>query len=228
MFNQKVIIIYGQPGSGKGTQAELLAKKRNFIHFDTGKYIESLFNDKKNLKNPVLKREKENFEKGKLCTPSWVLDIVKVATDKIYKSGFSLVFSGSPRTLFEAVGDENNEGLIDYLIKRFKRKNIFVFFLKVSEKDSFLRNKKRLICSFCGLPFMFLFKINIKKCNFCGGELMKRVLDKPEIIKIRLKEFKERTYPLIKEFKNRKIKVFEINGKYLPYKVHQFIIKKIK
>jgi len=39
---KKVVIIFGPPGSGKGTQAELLARKFNFVHFDTGRYEENL------------------------------------------------------------------------------------------------------------------------------------------------------------------------------------------
>ncbi|KKU85302.1 MAG: hypothetical protein UY12_C0004G0001, partial [Parcubacteria group bacterium GW2011_GWA2_47_8b] len=42
---KKVVVIYGPPGSGKGTQANLLAWTKNFIHFDTGKFLEQVVND---------------------------------------------------------------------------------------------------------------------------------------------------------------------------------------
>ncbi len=227
-MKQKVIILYGPPGSGKGTQAELLVKKFNFVHFDTGRYLENLFSfpKKEDLKDPVFLKEKENFESGKLCDPSWVLRIVKRETDKIFKSGFSLVFSGSPRTLYEAFGDKKEEGLISFLIKRFKKENIYIFFLKVKAEDSIIRNSHRRICSVCGLPF--LKEAKIENCVFCGGKLKERVLDKKEVIKVRLIEFKKRTYPIIKEIKKRKMKFFEIDGKKMPYVVHQAILKKLK
>ena len=46
----KAIIIYGLPGSGKGTQANLLADKLGLIHFDTGKYLERIVHDPANKK----------------------------------------------------------------------------------------------------------------------------------------------------------------------------------
>lgn len=227
-MKQKAIILYGPPGSGKGTQAELLVKKFNFIHFDTGRYLENLFSFplKENLNDPIFQKEKENFETGKLCTPSWVLKIVKKESEKIFKSGFNLIYSGSPRTLYEAFGDKKEEGLIHFLIKRFKKENIFIFFLKVKEKDSIIRNSHRRICSVCGLPF--LKEARIKRCAFCGGELKERVLDKKEVIKVRLVEFKNRTYPIIKKIKEMKLNFFEIDGQKMPYLVHQAILKKLQ
>jgi len=40
----KVIILFGPPGSGKGTQAELLAEKFNLYYFETSKILEETFN----------------------------------------------------------------------------------------------------------------------------------------------------------------------------------------
>ena len=53
---KKTIIIYGPPGSGKGTQAELLARKFPLIHFDTGRYIESIIRAPGATKDPVIQR----------------------------------------------------------------------------------------------------------------------------------------------------------------------------
>ena len=61
---KRAVIIYGPPGSGKGTQAELLAKKFGFIHFDTGRYFEALLHSPETQKNPVLRRERKNFDNG--------------------------------------------------------------------------------------------------------------------------------------------------------------------
>ena len=59
----KAIIIYGLPGSGKGTQANLLADKLGLIHFDTGKYLERIVHDPANKKNKIIRRERKNFDR---------------------------------------------------------------------------------------------------------------------------------------------------------------------
>ena len=147
---KKVIIIYGPPGAGKGTQANLLAAKLGFLHFDTGKYLERFVHDPENQKNPIIKKERVLFDAGKLCTPGWVLKIVRQKTIELSRSNFGLVFSGSPRTVFEAFGDSKNQGLIEAFEKYYGKKNIIPIVLQVSPKTSVLRNSSRLVCFVCG------------------------------------------------------------------------------
>src|SRR3990172_6787858 len=120
----KAIAIYGPPGSGKGTQANLLAWNKNYIHFDTGKLVEVITHDPDLQGDPDVRREKENFDTGKLLTPSWTLKIVAKKTKEIRGSGFNIVFSGSPRTMFEAFGDDKNEGLVAVLEKLYGKENV--------------------------------------------------------------------------------------------------------
>ena len=224
-LNKIGIILYGPPGSGKGTQAKLIAEKLGLIHFDTGKYIEQIVHDPNLQKNKTVQRERKSFDSGALCTPSWVLKIVREETKQISKAGLSLVFSGSPRTIFETLGDGKNKGLLKVLEENYGRKNIYVFFIDISEKKSILRNSNRLMCSVCGTPLIATFKqvAKLKICPFCGGKLYRRTLDKPEIIKIRIKEYLDRTLPIVRVLKKRKYRIIRINGTPLPYKIHQKI-----
>lgn len=222
----KAIIIYGPPGSGKGTQAELLTRKYNVIHFDTGRYIESLINSPKAKKNKILAREKKLFDGGMLCTPSWVLKITREEAERIATAKFNIVFSGSPRTSFEAFGDEKNEGLIYALERIYGKKNITVIKIDIPEKDSIKRNSARFICDVCGLPR--LSSVGGNHCALCAGILRKRTLDDPKVIPIRLKQYRERTYPIIKKVKLRGIIIKSIDGTPLPYKVHKKIVQALK
>lgn len=229
----KAIIIYGPPGSGKGTQAKLLADKFGLVNFDTGKYIEQVVHDSKNKKNKAIQKQRELFDSGILCDPSWVLKIVNGKTRQLAESGFGVVFSGSPRTLYETFGDlpagqagKSQSGLIGVLEKYYGKKNVFIFNIDISDKNSIKRNGNRLMCSVCGTQLLSISKFrNIKMslCPFCGGKLYRRTLDKPEIIKIRLKEYRERTLPIQKELKKRGYRVIKINGEPLPYQIHQKI-----
>lgn len=221
---QKAVIIYGPPGAGKGTQADLLVRKFGFIHFDTGRYLEGLFRDAVAVRSSgILQRERKIFNEGDLCTPSWVLKIVSDATKKIARSGFNIVYSGSPRTLFEAFGDKKSSGLMSTLEELYEKKNIAIIKLEVRPEYSLKRNSERYVCSVCGLPR--LAGVKTTKCVFCAGPLRRRTLDDPKIIKERLVEYAERTYPVLSEMKKQGFRVRKINGEPLPYKVSENIVK---
>lgn len=214
-MKKQVVIIYGPPGSGKGTQANLLAEKLDLVHFDTGKFIESVVHDPERQKEKIIKRERSNFDSGKLCTPSWVLRVVSRKLKEIRKCGLGVVFSGSPRTVFEA------EGLFPLLKKLYGKDNIFTFVLKVQPKISFSRNSKRFLCSVCGRPLLFEYypSKNPKNCPVCGGILYKRSIDNVRTISRRLVEYKNRTEPIFKLVRKWGFKIKEIDGQLAPYKV---------
>ncbi len=222
----KAIIIYGPPGSGKGTQAELLTRKYSAVHFDTGRYIENLVHSPEARKNKILSRERKLFDAGILCTPSWVLKITRDEAERIAKAKFHVVFSGSPRTMFEAFGDKKNEGLVHALGRVYGKRNIIVVKLDIPEKESAKRNGARFICSVCGLPR--LSSVSGNHCALCAGILRKRVLDDPKVIPVRLREYRERTYPIIANMKKMGVSIKTIDGTPLPYKVHEKIVRAIK
>ncbi|MGC9603377.1 MAG: nucleoside monophosphate kinase [Minisyncoccia bacterium] len=224
-MQKQAVIIYGPPGSGKGTQAELLARKYNFIHFDTGRYIESLVRAPGWQKSAILRRERHLFDTGKLCTPSWVSKISKRFTGQIAELGYSIVYSGFPRTQSETFG-KGKDDFMRFLEKLYGKKNITTIRLLVSEKASLARNSHRLVCSVCGLPL--LGNAKIKTCTFCAGKMRTRSLDRPEVIKIRLKEYQNRTIPILQGMRKRGFRVAEINGEPLPYKVFESVKKTLK
>lgn len=230
------IIIYGPPGAGKGTQAQLLAEKFDLIHFDSGKYLRELLYDSKNKNNKIIQKERKLNEAGKLNTPLWVL---KIISDKVKKIAGLLhngvVLSGSPRTMFETFGDQKKQGLIETLEKIYGKKNIYIFKINVSENQTIERNTHRLVCSVCGMPILDMSIIlpkcknaDISQCPFCGGKFKHRFDDNKKVIITRLKEYRERTAPIIEEFKKRKYKVIEIDGSSMPYKIHEKIRRFIK
>lgn len=221
---KKVIILYGPPGSGKGTQANLLAGKFDVIHFDTGRVLESVVNDPVNQKNPITRREKKLFDSGKLMTPSWVLSVVKKEAKRIYGADYGIVFSGSPRTMFEA------KGLLPLLLKLYGKKNIFVFVLEASAEMSIKRNSSRLICKVCGYGLLSSYypSKSPTQCPVCGGPFYRRTLDNPETIKVRLKEYAERTEPVLGFMKKEGVRITKLDASPAPYKVFEKIAKSLK
>jgi adenylate kinase len=238
--NKKALIIYGPPGSGKGTMAYLLAKRYGFINFDTGQHLRDLLYNPAFKKNKIIQREKLLNQAGKLNTPSFVLKLVLEATKKIAATGSGIIFTGSPRTIFEAFGDpegvalrpygagKKQKGLMWLLDNLYGRENIFIFELKVKPETSIKRNSHRLICSICGQPSLFLYTGKTKCCAVCAGPFEKRKDDNPKIFETRLKEYKERTLPILAGLKKEGYKVFPIDGEPAPYKVLGEMIPKIK
>ncbi|HXF43884.1 MAG TPA: nucleoside monophosphate kinase [Candidatus Paceibacterota bacterium] len=225
-MSKQAVIIYGPPGSGKGTQAELLESGYSFVHFDTGKHIESIVHDPKLRRDKQIARERKLFDTGKLNTPSWVLGIVKGAATKVGRAGYSIIFSGSPRTLYEALGERGRGGLLAALIKLYGRKHVTILQLSVRAATSIKRNSGRLVCSVCGLPI--LAASGIRNCALCGAKARKRTLDKPAVIKVRLKQYEDRTLPIIKEARKMGLRVVQIDGEPAPYKVYAKIVKALK
>lgn len=219
----RAVIIYGPPGSGKGTQARKAAEYFNLEHFDTGQVIEKIVHNPDLQDDPIIQREKKNFETGKLCTPEWVDNLAIDEVKRVHQKNKGVVFSGYPRTLSEA------ETIIPVLEEFYKKENIYVLKIEVKPETSIFRNSNRRVCKKCGRPLVYSPENEkLEKCPKCSGQLVKRVLDKPEVIKVRLKEFEQRTKPIYKLLEERGIKVIEIDGEPSVEEVGKNILKALE
>jgi len=193
------ILFYGPPGAGKGTQAESVAKKHGFIHFDSGKYIERLIHSPSLQKNKIIQKQRKLFLSGKLTDPTWFGVEVKKHIKKMATENKSLIMSGSPRTIEEAF-ELKGGGVANTLIKNYGLKNILIIFLDIPVAESVKRNSKR-------------------------GRVG---LDEPAVIKVRCREYKKRTLPVISKMKKMGIKVVKINGNASRGVIARVILKEIK
>ncbi len=228
--NPKVIIILGPPGSGKGTQAELIAERLDLHHIETSEIIErNLANVKESNfirikgKKYFLLQEKKLRESGKLMSPALIVFWLKNKIKELGKEKKGIVFSGSPRTLYE--GRE----LTPLLKKIYGAENIKVILLKLSSKESIWRNSHRKTCELMRHPILFTKEtIKLTKCPFDGSKLVIRKDDTPQTIKIRLKEYKERTFPLLKLFTKQGLKIQKVNGEQSVEAVFKDILKTLE
>ena len=101
MFN---IIIFGPPGSGKGTQSVKLAEKFGLTHISTG----DIFRSEIKAKTPLGLKVISIIEKGELVPDEVLLDLLISAMDK-YPDTAGFLFDGYPRTLQQAA---DLEGLL--------------------------------------------------------------------------------------------------------------------
>ena len=220
-----VIVLYGTPGSGKGQQAELLAERFNLVHLDTGKILRSILHDPVQLKDPIVRRERKLNDAGILNTPSWFVNaVMKKRITSVAKMGYGIVFSGSPRTHYEA------EHMVPLLEKLYGRKVINFFFLRVPLKTAAKRNAERYICFVCQRPLLTAYypSRHPTHCPVCAGKLIRRIDDDPSKFVIRTKEYETRTKSAIDYVRRRGYRMVEVDGAPAPFKVFGNIIRKVK
>jgi adenylate kinase len=227
-MQQIAVIIYGSPGSGKSTQAGLVAQHLGLVYFDTGKAIEEVIYDSANKDNAIIMEQRKFFETGELCNPAWVFnDVVVKKFMKIKNAGLGVVFSGSPRTLPEAFGEDRKSGLFELLEDGYGKKNIYTFVVNVSADHSRTRNTSRQVCTAFKHQFLASDAHTPTQCPVCGSGLRTRSLDKPEVIGVRLEEYRTRTQPILDELTSRGYTVHTIDGEQPPYKVFEEIQSRI-
>ena len=95
----------------------------------------------------------------------------------------------------------------------YGEQNIHILLINVPKETSIYRNTHRRICKECRHPVPFTEETkNLAVCSKCGGELIHRELDKPDVITVRLQEYEKRTLPIIEYLKHEGFVIHEING----------------
>jgi adenylate kinase len=92
------VVIFGAPGSGKGTQSELIIKKYGLFHISTGDVLRG------EMKNdtPLGRTAKEYIEKGQLVPDSLIIEMLAGVLDSNPQTKEGVIFDGFPRTIPQA------------------------------------------------------------------------------------------------------------------------------
>jgi len=213
------VILIGPPGSGKGTQAELLAEKFGLFHLESSMVIENKFKNA-DPNDKVIEHEKENWKAGQLTNPElvreWMLENIRDFGNK----GQGVVLSGSPRTMFEA------EGEMPVFEELYGKENVKPIHLNLTKEESIKRNSSRRICEANRhtIPDFPIFK-DIKTCPKDGSILLRRELDTPETIGIRYEVYLRQTQPILSFLQEREYNVIEIEGEQDIDRVFDDILK---
>ncbi len=192
------IILLGPPGSGKGTQGDLIAQKYGFPKISTGDLLREAVHEN----TPLGQKAEAAMNRGDLVSDELVMQIVaeRVAREDC-KKGY--VLDGFPRNLkqahmLEAVENQQTELVLD---------------IQLSEEMLLERLSSRRVCSRCGNIYNIFSKAPARPdtCDACNARLIQRRDDTPEIIMERLRVYRGETEPLV-EYYQRKGNYHKIEG----------------
>lgn len=195
------LILLAGPGSGKGTQADLLQMKFGMVHLSTGELFRENIKDQTELG----KLAKTFIDEGNLVPDSTTIGMVRERL-KGKDTERGVVFDGFPRTINQALA-------LKEILRSRGSKIDSVIYLVVREEEIIQRLSGRLVCKDCQLPFHKEYN-PFESCPYerCQGEFFyQRADDKPETVKARLRVYQNQTAPLIAHYAAQDI-LIKING----------------
>ncbi|MFH1505195.1 MAG: adenylate kinase [Candidatus Omnitrophota bacterium] len=191
------IILFGSPGSGKGTQAVMLSKYFNLKKISLGDILREEVK-----KNSELGQEVKNYMEKGLLVPDEV--VLRVVEENINFERF--ILDGYPRNLSQA------KKLDEILEKNNNSFDSFIY-LDVGQQTIIGRLSKRRICKSCGANY-HLENLRSREegiCDNCGAELVQRADDDPEVIKKRWEVFSDQSRKIL-DFYQNKGKLIKVDG----------------
>jgi adenylate kinase len=188
------LVLLGAPGSGKGTQAELITRQFGIPVTSPG----AILRREQDLGTPLGQQTAEIIQRGELVPDAIIVELIEEWLRLHGSYGF--VFDGFPRTLPQA------ESLLS-ILTRLRTQLDLAIWLEVSEQTVHDRIGGRLQCRSCG----FTTSVSAAKfseraiCPYCEGPLVRRSDDDETVLRNRLQEFHTKTEPLAKFYEKMSI-----------------------
>ncbi len=200
------IVLFGPPGTGKGTQAKTIVDEYGIPQISTGDMLREAVKQGTKLG----KEAKGYMDKGALVPDSVIIGLVQERISKSdCKKGY--ILDGFPRTLAQAQ-ELSKITKLDKVIN-----------LQTGDELIIKRLTMRKQCQKCGRIYGIDFPPKKEgKCDDCGENLYVRDDDKPESVKNRLKVYRDQTKPLIAYYQKEGI-LSDIDGEQPPAKVFEDI-----
>lgn len=185
-----ILLLLGAPGSGKGTQGRLLSEHYRIPYLSSGDLLRRAIEQDTEFGRQV----REYIERG-LYVPNTIM--VPAAITELTRLRHSqhdggAVLDGFPRTREQAEALDRDLTTEHTQLDR-------VLLLNVPKEVLVTRLAGRRVCRSCGASYHADTKPPKKAgiCDVCGGEVIQRVDDKPEMVDGRLTVYFERTLPLV-------------------------------
>jgi adenylate kinase len=175
-------VIMGPQGSGKGTQAGMLARGFDLVHISVG----DIFRWHVQNRTKLGTRVQRYMNEGRLVPDEMVAEVVKWRLE-IHDWRHGFVLDGFPRNAAQA----------GFFLENYDIDAVIV--IELTEETAIARIQSRRLCSSCGLDYNLIqLRPHVPSvCDNCGGRLVTRADDTPEAIHTRLAEYREKTRPIL-------------------------------
>ena len=185
-------IIMGVQGCGKGTQAKMLAQDFDLVHMSVGDIFRWHIQRHTKLGARVLR-----FTTNGELVPDEVVEEVIKERLQMHNWNYGFILDGFPRNLHQAA----------FLLESYNVDAVIL--IDVPDQIVFERIMNRRLCAKCGLDYNLIFHrpVQADTCDVCGGQLIARADDTPEIVQSRLRDFHVKTEPILELFRYKELVV---------------------
>jgi adenylate kinase len=181
-------VIMGIQGSGKGTQAKLLADDFDLVHISVGDIFR--WNVQHHTKLGAQVRRIMNA--GELVDDDLVATVVKARLDD-HDWNYGFIIDGFPRNPRQA----------EFFIESYDIDGVVN--LELHDDAVRARVLARRLCDRCGLDYNLMAHRPSRPdiCDVCGGNLLAREDDNPEALSLRIAQYHEQTKPVLDIFERK-------------------------
>jgi len=196
----KNIILFGSPGAGKGTLIELLGETGfAFSLVNPGQMLRDITKEDSDFSRKI----KETMARGELVDDFLITELVKKKIRELKKDN-PVIFDGYPRNLEQVTA-------VDSIFTDAGFDLPYLVFVRIPKEEAVKRLSARRVCSECKENFQDFELEDPGKCPKCGGKIIQREDDKPEVIKDRFEIF-EMQFKIIDHYFKSRDRYFEIDG----------------
>lgn len=196
---KSIIVLFGKPGAGKGTQLSefLEGREERFEVLSVGNLLRSARKNKTELGQ----KASVYMDSGQLV-PDEIINAIVI--EGIKKSEKTVIIDGFPRTVGQAEAMLNASVYPDKVIEFY-----------VDDDVVLQRAKDRIVCEKCGEPYT---TNNFKRpkvegvCDKCGGALLRRKDDDEDVVRNRLEVYQSETYPVLNVLEKANVKIYTIDN----------------
>jgi adenylate kinase len=205
-------VIMGVQGSGKGTQAKLLKDAYGLVHISVG----DIFRWNLQAHTKLAARIKRIMSDGALVPDDIVEEIVRRRLDE-HDWNYGFILDGFPR----------NRPQAEFFIESYDVDAVLL--IDVPDRVVLERIQARRLCANCGLDYNLMFHRPAHEgvCDVCKGPLTVRADDNASAVHARLKDYHEKTQPIVDLFRQKEL-VVVADGTQDPETIHKDLRRQLK
>jgi adenylate kinase len=205
-------VIMGVQGSGKGTQAKMLKDAFDLVHIAVG----DTFRWNLQAHTKLAARIKRIMSEGQLVPDDIVEEIVRQRLSE-HDWNYGFVLDGFPRNPRQA----------EFFLETYDVDAVLL--IDVPDRVVLERIQARRLCETCNLDYNLMFHRPADEgvCDVCKGPLTTRADDNATAVAARLKDYHEKTQPIVELFRKKEL-VVVTDGTRSPKEIHADLRKQLK